>query len=110
MKRPVDGTSTVNSDRAKDYYAVLGLLPTAELVVIKAAYKALAQRYHPDKFTGDPDVGRLKMAELNEAYGVLSNSQQRRVHDQELMDDLGDVDKRFAAWIRALIRARKHGD
>ena len=95
---------------AKDYYAVLGLLPTAEIVVIKAAYKALAQRYHPDKSTGDPDVARLKMAELNEAYHVLSNSQQRQAHDQQLMDDMGDLDSRFAAWIRAFIRARKYGD
>ena len=29
----------------KDHYAVLGLLPNAEAVVVKAAYKALAQRY-----------------------------------------------------------------
>ena len=94
----------------KDHYAVLGLLPTAEMVVIKAAYKALAQRYHPDKFTGDPDVARQKMAELNEAYGVLSNSQQRQAHDQQLMDDLGGLDERFAAWIRAFVRARKYGD
>ena len=36
-----------------NYYAVLGLLHTAEPVVVKAAFKALAQRYHPDKFKGD---------------------------------------------------------
>ena len=33
----------------KDLYAVFGLLHTAEIEVIKAAYKALAQKYHPDK-------------------------------------------------------------
>lgn len=95
---------------AKDYYAVLGLLPTAELVVIKAAYKALAQRYHPDKFAGDPEVARAKMAELNEAYRVLSNSQRRQALDQELMVDFADLDDRFAEWIRAFVRARKTGD
>ena len=31
-------------DATKDYYAILGVLPTAEDVVIRAAYKALAQR------------------------------------------------------------------
>ena len=36
-------------DPNKDYYGVLGVTPTAELAVIKAAYKALAAIYHPDK-------------------------------------------------------------
>ncbi len=94
----------------KDHYAVLGLLPTAEMIVIKAAYKALAQRYHPDKWTGDPDVARLKMAELNEAYTVLSSSQQRQAYDQQVIDCLGGLDERFAAWIRAFVHARKYGD
>ena len=35
-----------------DYYAVLGVNPGAEDIVIRAAYKALAQRYHPDRFSG----------------------------------------------------------
>lgn len=95
---------------AKDYYAALGLLPTAELVVIKAAYKALAQRYHPDKFAGDPDVARSKMAELNEAYHILSHTQRRQALDRELKVDLANLDDRFAEWIRAFVRARKTGD
>ena len=95
---------------AKNYYAVLGLLPTAEQVVIKAAYKALAQRYHPDKFDGDPDVARARMEALNEAYQVLSNPQWRETHDQKLVDDPADLDGLFGDWIRAFVRARRHGD
>ena len=34
-------------DQNKDYYAILGVHPTAEQSVIDAAYKALAKRYHP---------------------------------------------------------------
>ena len=95
---------------AKDCYAILGLLPTAELVVIKAAYKALAQRYHPDKFSGDPAVARSKMEQLNAAYRVLSNPQRRQAHDQELMVDLADLDDSYAEWIRAFVHARRYGD
>lgn len=95
---------------AKDYYAVLGLRHTAEPVVIKAAFKALAQRYHPDKYSGDPDVARARMAELNEAYEVLSNQKRRQAFDQELMVDLAELDDRFVEWIRAFVRARRHGD
>ena len=37
---------------AKDYYAILGVLPTAEDFVIEAAYRALSKRYHPDRYGG----------------------------------------------------------
>jgi curved DNA-binding protein CbpA len=64
-----------------DYYAILGVLPTAEEVVIRAAYKALAQRYHPDRFKGEPDEINHKMAEINEAYTILSDPVKRREYD-----------------------------
>jgi curved DNA-binding protein CbpA len=32
-----------------DHYSVIGVLPTADDVVIRAAYRALAQRYHSDR-------------------------------------------------------------
>jgi len=44
----------------KDYYIILGVLPDAEDVVIRAAYKALVQRYHPDRFKGDPAEAHRK--------------------------------------------------
>ena len=43
---------------ARDYYAVLGLPPTADEKAIKAAYKRLAHQYHPDKTQGDPKKDR----------------------------------------------------
>ena len=95
---------------AKNYYAVLGLLPTAEQVVIKASYKALAQRYHPDKFKGDPALARSRMEALNEAYQVLSNPQWRQAHDQIIEDHLASLDDMFTEWIRAFVSARTHGD
>jgi curved DNA-binding protein CbpA len=65
-----------------DHYAILGVLPSAEDVVIKAAYKALAQRYHPDKYVGDPSVAATKMAAINAAYGVLSDHAKRAAFDK----------------------------
>lgn len=50
-----------------DYYAILGVVPSAEDVVIRAAWKALVQRYHPDRFTGDVAKANARMAEINEA-------------------------------------------
>ena len=43
----------------KTYYQTLGVTPDAEDIVIRAAYKALSQRYHPDKFKGS--VEKLKL-------------------------------------------------
>jgi curved DNA-binding protein CbpA len=68
-------------DATKDYYAILGVLSTAEDVVIRAAYKALAQRYHPDRFRGPQSEAHLRMAEINEAYAVLSDPLKRNKYD-----------------------------
>lgn len=69
-------------DRTKDYYATLGVLPTAEDVVLRAAYRALAQRYHPDRFNGPKDDANRRMAEINDAYAVLSDTTRRREYDR----------------------------
>ena len=51
----------------KDYYRTLGVLDDAEDIIIRAAYKALAQRYHPDKWKGDPQEANKRMSDINEA-------------------------------------------
>lgn len=65
----------------KDYYRILGVLDDAEDVVIRAAYKALAQRYHPDKWTGDKEEANRRMQAINEAYAILSDSIKRQQYD-----------------------------
>lgn len=65
----------------KDLYKVLGLLPQAEPEVIKASYKALAQKYHPDKHPDKKVLFTEIMTELNEAHEVLSNAKRRKDYD-----------------------------
>jgi DnaJ-class molecular chaperone len=65
----------------KDYYRILGVLDDAEDIVIKAANKALAQRYHPDKWVGNKDEATRRMSDINEAYGVLSDPVKRKQYD-----------------------------
>lgn len=61
----------------RDAYRVLQVDPSAEPIVIQAAYRALARKFHPD---GDqPDASR--MAELNRAYSELRDPDQRRRYD-----------------------------
>jgi len=66
----------------KDYYGILGISPAAEDIVIRAAYKALVQRYHPDKYQGSKTEAECKTSKLNEAYSVLSNAKQRKEYDE----------------------------
>lgn len=66
------------------YYDCLQVQERADPAVIKASYKALAQRYHPDR---NPE--NLKEAERNfriitEAYEVLSNADKRQEYDANL--------------------------
>lgn len=65
-----------------DLYAVLGVLPEAEDVVVTAAYRALAQRYHPDKWRGDASEAHQRMSQINEAYRVLSDKTLRAEYDR----------------------------
>ena len=49
--------------------------------VIRAAYKALSQKYHPDKNRGSERAARI-MAILNTSYTTLSDPRRRREHDE----------------------------
>lgn len=65
-----------------DLYAVLGVLPDAEEVVVTAAYRALAQRYHPDKWKGDAADAHERMSRINAAYAVLGDRASRAAYDR----------------------------
>lgn len=60
----------------KDPYEVLGVSPQASESEIKAAYRNLAKKYHPDNYTDSPlaDVAEEKMKEVNEAYDYIMNA------------------------------------
>ncbi len=64
----------------KDYYATLGVEPSAGDAEIKTAYRRLARKYHPDvsKETGAEE----KFKAVNEAYEALRDPQKRKAYDQ----------------------------
>jgi curved DNA-binding protein CbpA len=73
---------------AFDPYAVLGVERTASDAEIRAAYRGLVARYHPDKHTGNPLEGLAaeKMAEINRAYEILSDAERRAAFDRGARD------------------------
>lgn len=66
-----------------DYYEILEVSQNAGQEVIRAAYKTLMQRYHPDKNSNDSENARLVLA-IRLAYDVLSDPELRKAYDIEL--------------------------
>ena len=70
----------------KNYYQSLGLNKSATEEVILAAYKALIRKYDP---LNNPSVSAERagdVAEIIEAYSVLSDKKARDLHDKKLSD------------------------
>jgi hypothetical protein len=81
-------------------YEILNVAPTASRDEIRAAYRDLARRWHPDRFMAGPerDWANNKMADINAAYracldglrdtrGALRNDADGLKQAQQLIDD-----------------------
>ena len=70
---------------SKDYYEVLGVKKSASQDEIKAAYRSLAMKYHPDKNVDKSPEEKKKIEEkfkeINESYAVLSDPEKRQSYD-----------------------------
>jgi len=65
----------------QDYYELLGVARKATATDIRAAFRKLARKYHPDLNPGDKSAEE-KFKQLQEAYDVLSDSKKRQMYDQ----------------------------
>lgn len=64
-----------------DYYKIMGVSKTATEKEIKTAYRKLARKYHPD-LNPDNKEAEKKFKEINEAYEVLSDPENRKKYDK----------------------------
>lgn len=62
------------------HYDNLKVARNAPAEVIRAAYKTLSQKYHPDRNQNNPDANRI-IAVINASYEVLSDRKKRQEHD-----------------------------
>jgi hypothetical protein len=75
------------------HYDRLKIARDAPIEVVRAAYRVLCLKYHPDRNPGDSEAAR-RMVLLNAAYKVLSDPDKRREHD---------------AWIESMESASRNG-
>src|SRR5688500_2945076 len=73
----------------RDYYEILGVPRNASNDEIKAAFRKLARQHHPD--VNREDGAEEKFKEINEAYGVLSDSEKRARYDRFGKEGLGNM-------------------
>jgi molecular chaperone DnaJ len=66
----------------KDLYAVLGVGREAKQPEIKAAYRGLVMKWHPDK-NGNSQESTERFQEIGEAHGILSDPEKRVRYDRE---------------------------
>lgn len=68
-------------NQKNNYYEILGVSQNATYGEIRKSYIALAKKYHPDTTLLPKDIANEKMAKINEAYTILSDSKARNLYD-----------------------------
>src|SRR5665213_2664282 len=65
----------------RDPYDVLGVTKTASEAEIKAAYRKLAKKHHPDQNQTDPKA-KERFSEANSAYEIVGDKAKRKQYDR----------------------------
>jgi curved DNA-binding protein CbpA len=92
-------------DEFVDAYAVLGVRPSVDHEALKAAYRRLAARHHPDHVPDDERVeATARMQRINMAYGLVAEPARRRQYDQlrALHRARGSIREAEDLWLQLL--------
>jgi DnaJ-class molecular chaperone len=81
--------------KIRTHYDNLKVARNAPESVIKAAYKALCQTYHPDKFQGSKKEAERIMKLINASYVVLLDPDKRAIHDRWINEQEAKAQQQF---------------
>ena len=95
--------------RLKNYYYFLGIDSKATLEQIKASYRKLSHKYHPDKNPEDPFFTQ-RFTELKEAYEILSNKESRELYDKSLTQITPSIRSQFPPEIKSFTANKSYGE
>ena len=73
----------------KDYYQILQVHPLAEAEIITAAYRKLADKYHPDHNPGNEQWANDKFKQINNAYEIIGNNEKRKLYHSAYLQRTG---------------------
>ncbi|KAJ4957026.1 hypothetical protein NE237_013809 [Protea cynaroides] len=88
------------------YYSVLGVRRDASFSEIRSAYRKLALKWHPDRWTKNPSVAgeaKKRFQQIQEAYSVLSDKGKRSMYDAGLFDPFEEEDEGFSDFMQEML-------
>ncbi|KAL6146519.1 PREDICTED: dnaJ homolog subfamily B member 3 [Fragaria vesca subsp. vesca] len=90
------------------YYSVLGIRKDASFSDIRTAYRKLAMKWHPDRWSGNKNLSvagdaNRRFQQIQEAYSVLSDQGKRSMYDAGLYDPLEEEDEEFGDFMQEMI-------
>ncbi|KAA8545228.1 hypothetical protein F0562_020012 [Nyssa sinensis] len=88
------------------YYSVLGIRTDASFSDIRTAYRKLALKWHPDRWTKNPSVAgeaNRRFQKIQEAYSVLSDQSKRSMYDAGILD-LVEEDEEMGDFLYDLVK------
>uniref|UniRef100_A0A0E0CZC3 J domain-containing protein n=1 Tax=Oryza meridionalis TaxID=40149 RepID=A0A0E0CZC3_9ORYZ len=85
------------------YYSLLGIRKNASATDVRAAYRRLAMKWHPDRCVSDPGEANRRFQRIQEAYSVLSDKGKRAMYDAGLFDPLDDDDQDFSDFMQEML-------
>ncbi|XP_044489637.1 chaperone protein DnaJ-like isoform X2 [Mangifera indica] len=88
------------------YYKVLGVTVDSSVEEIKQAYRELAMKWHPDKWTKNPSLlgeAKSKFQQIQEAYSVLSDERKRTLYDVGLYDPAEEEEEGFSDFVQEMV-------
>ncbi|KAG9459517.1 hypothetical protein H6P81_004025 [Aristolochia fimbriata] len=91
---------------AECYYSVLGIRREASVAEIRTAFRKLALKWHPDKWTKNPTVAaeaKRRFQQIQEAYSVLSDEGKRAMYDAGFYDPLEEEDEGFSDFMQEML-------
>ena len=89
-----------------DHYLVLGVPRAADAAMVRAAYVALAKRYHPDVAVGNPELAAFNFRQITDAYQTLSDPEARARYDARVQAALDAERTRREQAAQAVAAAR----